>query len=523
MNEQNQSKSAFKPVGILLALTATNCLFAKEAPKKLNIIYIMSDDHSYQTISAYDKRYINTPNIDRIANEGMLFKNGYVSNSISGPSRAVLLTGKFSHENGFITNSDHFDGSQQTFPKLLQNAGYQTAIIGKCHLDSSPTGFDYWNILPEQGIYYNPNFIEMGKKVKYPGYVTDITTDLAFDWLSNKRDKSKPFCMLLHNKAPHRTWMPNLKHLGDFDSINLPIPDNFYDNYGGRDGAAHQKMSIDRDMNLIYDLKMADKEGEIASNQTGLDRNGRAILNSLTPEQRNIWDKYYYPIIADFKARKLVGKELAEWKFQRYMKDYLSCIKSVDENIGRLFEYLKENDLLENTVIIYTSDQGFYMGEHGWFDKRFIYEESFRTPLLIRLPNGMGTMGNTTVFAQNIDNAPTILNLAGVAIPKDMQGKSLVPILKGHSQRNFRKALYYHFYESFDDHSVSKHYGIRDKRYKLIHFYDPIDAWELYDLKLDPSEMTNVYNNPAYSQVVKEMKIKLKKLQLKYKDPIVNQ
>lgn len=504
----------------LLALSVAGPLSAQKTPQKLNVIYIMTDDHSYQTISAYDKRYISTPNIDRIAQEGILFRSAYVTNSISGPSRACLLTGKFSHLNGFRSNSDSFDGSQQTFPKLLQKAGYQTAIVGKWHLVSNPTGFDYWNILPGQGIYYNPDFIEMGEKRNYEGYATDITTDLALDWINNKRDKDRPFCLLLHHKAPHRTWMPDLKHLGMFDNKDFPLPSNYFDDYRGRDGAAHQKMSIIKDMNVVYDLKMADKEGEIKTDNPGLDRAGRNMLNTMNAQQRVVWDAYYNPIIEEFKAQNRSGNELAKWKFQRYLKDYLACIQSVDENIGRLFDYLEKNGLLENTVIIYTSDQGFYMGEHGWFDKRFIYEESFRTPLLIRMPQGMGKTGETSLFVQNIDNAPTILDLMGVTIPEDIQGVSLVPILKGTKVKKWRKSLYYHFYESTDDHAVSKHYGVRTEKYKLVHFYDPIDTWEMYDLKNDPEEMKNIFHDPSYGKALADMKKELERLKKQYRDPV---
>lgn len=508
-------------LGILATVGMTgfsSCSEVQKSTKPLNVIYIMTDDHSYQTISAYDSRYINTPNIDRIANEGVLFDNAFVANSISGPSRACLLTGKFSHINGFIDNASVFDGSQQTFPKLLQKAGYQTAIVGKWHLESEPTGFDYWNILPGQGIYYNPDFIEMGQDKKYDGYVTDITTDLAMDWMSNKREKNKPFCLLLHHKAPHRTWMPNLNDLGEFDSTEFPLPATFYDDYNGRNGAANQKMSIIKDMNLIYDLKMADKEGEVKTDNPGLDKAGRDMPNTMNPEQREEWDAYYNPIIENFKSRKMTGNELAEWKFQRYIKDYLGCIRSVDDNIGRLFEYLEKNGLLENTVIIYTSDQGFYMGEHGWFDKRFMYEESLRTPLMIRMPKGVGVRGKNSQMVQNIDNAPTILDMMGVEIPDDIQGASMLPMLKGESTDDWRKSIYYHFYESQDDHQVSNHYGVRSERYKLMHFYDPIDAWEMYDLESDPNEMKNIYNDPSYADVREQMHTELKRLKEKYKD-----
>lgn len=499
----------------------TSCNEGAKGKKPLNVIYIMTDDHSYQTISAYDKRYIDTPNLDRIAREGMLFRNAYVANSLSGPSRACLMTGKFSHANGFTDNSCVFDGSQQTFPKLLQEAGYQTAIVGKWHLVSDPTGFDYWNILPGQGIYYNPDFIEMGEKRKYEGYATDITTDLALEWMDGKRDKDKPFCLLLHHKAPHRTWMPNLKDLGEFDGNDFPLPDTFFDDYAGREGAAHQKMSIIKDMDVVYDLKMADREGEITTGTPWLANAGRGMLNTMNEGQRAVWDAYYDPIIADFKSRSMSGEELADWKFQRYMKDYLGCIRSVDDNVGKVLKYLEDNGLLENTVVIYTSDQGFYMGEHGWFDKRFMYEESFRTPLMVRMPGGKAPKGaESPMFVQNIDNAPTILELMGVDVPADMQGASFVPILEGKEPGNWRKSLYYHFYESNDEHAVSKHYGVRTDKYKLIHFYDPIDVWEMYDMTNDPEEMKNVYEDPGYAETLEEMQTELKRLKELYQDPV---
>lgn len=494
----------------------------KAESKPLNIIYIMTDDHSYQTISAYDGRYNNTPNIDRIANEGTLFSNSFVGNSISGPSRAMMLTGKHSHKNMFKSNSDKFDGSQQTFPKILQESGYETAVVGKWHLVTDPTGFDYWNILIGQGDYYNPNFKEMGEITKKEGYATDLTTDIALNWLDNRDDKEKPFALLLHHKAPHRTWMPNLDDLGMYDDKDFELPDNFFDDYQGREGAKNQKMSIVKDMNEIYDLKMADKEKEIVTTQRTLDGVGRGILNTMNAEQRARWDEYYDPIIDKFKNDKLSGEELANWKFQRYMKDYLSCIHSVDQNVGRVLKYLEENDLLDNTVIIYTSDQGFYMGEHGWFDKRFMYEESFRTPLLVRMPNTYKQPKKVEQLVQNIDYAPTLLDIAGVNVPNDIQGESFLPLLNNSKNKDWRKSIYYHFYESTDEHAVSKHYGVRNERYKLIHFYDPIDAWELYDLQSDNNEMNNLYDNPKYKEVQLELINELKKLQEQYDDPIRN-
>jgi len=506
---------------ILFGLSVVASLSAvaqqKDAVKRpMNILYIMSDDHSYQTISAYDRRFINTPNIDRIANEGVIFTNSFVANSISGPSRACMLTGKHSHKNGFTDNSKVFDGSQQTFPKLLQQVGYQTAIVGKWHLSSNPTGFDYWNIVTGQGDYYNPDFIDNGKKRKIEGYATNIITDLAIDWLDNIRDKSKPFCLLLHNKAPHRTWMPDTCDLGAFDNVQFPIPDNFYDKYEGRMAASSQEMSIIKDMDIVYDLKMSDHENEIHSGH--LEQYGRQLYKRMNEAQRKAWDTYYDPIINDFKAKKLTGKELAEWKYQRYMHDYLSVIRSLDRNVGRVLKYLEDSGMLENTLVVYTSDQGFYMGEHGWFDKRFMYEESFRTPLVMRFPGGM--KGKIPQLVQNIDYAPTFLELAGVSVPKDIQGVSLLPLLEGQHPKNWRKALYYHYYEYPAEHAVKRHYGIRTDRYSLMHFYNDIDVWELYDLQNDPENMHNLYGQPRYNGITKSLMKDLRRLQKQYDDPI---
>lgn len=491
----------------------------EEVEKPMNVVYIMCDDHSYQTISAYDRRYMQTPHIDRISKEGARFTNSFVANSLSGPSRACMLTGKHSHANGFTDNTTTFDGSQQTFPKLLQQAGYQTAMIGKWHLVSEPTGFNYWDILIGQGDYYNPRFIKNGEKVQREGYATNIVTDLALDWMENKREKEKPFCLFIHHKAPHRTWMPDLCDLDLYDDVVYPLPENFYDKYEGRIPASKQEMSIIEDMDLVYDLKMADKENEIHTT-TGLEQGGRAMYNRLNPEQKAAWDKHYDPIIKKFKEAKLTGKALAEWKYQQYMHDYMRVIHSVDRNVGRVLEYLEKNGLLENTMIVYTSDQGFYMGEHGWFDKRFMYEESFRTPLLVRLPGGK--KGDIDAMVQNIDYGPTILDLAGVKTPSDMHGVSFLPLLKGKKVPGWRNSLYYHFYEYPAEHAVRRHYGVRTDRYKLIHFYNDIDCWELYDLKKDPMEMNNIFGKPDTEKITKELKKEMLKLQVRYDDPIRN-
>ena len=492
---------------------------AQAQKKPMNIVYIMSDDHSYQTISAYDNRFISTPNIDWIANHGTKFQESFVANSLSGPSRACMLTGKHSHANGFTDNSKTFNGGQQTFPKLLQMAGYQTAMIGKWHLTSLPTGFNYWDILIGQGDYYNPDFLCNGKKLQRPGYVTNIIADLAIDWMENKRDKSKPFCLLMHNKAPHRVWNPDTCDLDLYNDVVYPLPKTFYDDYKGRLAAQKQKMSIIKDMDLVYDNKMADHENEIHTN-TGLEPWGRANYQRMTPSQRAQWDRHYDPIIRKFKEDKLSGKALAEWKYQRYMHDYMRVIHSVDRNVGRVIDYLREKGLLENTLIVYTSDQGFYMGEHGWFDKRFMYEESFRTPLLIYFPGGKQQTCNEMV--QNIDYAPTFLDLAGANIPKDIQGVSLLPLLKGKHPKGWRSSLYYHYYEYPAEHSVCRHYGIRTKRYSLMHFYNDIDSWELYDLQKDPAQMHNIYGQPGTEKLTGKLKKQLQNLQVKYDDPIRN-
>ena len=494
------------------ALPIVSCK-EKVEEKRMNILFIMCDDHSYQTISAYDNRYISTPNIDRIAGDGVKFVNSFVANSLSGPSRACMLTGKHSHTNGFTDNTRSFDGSQQTFPKLLQKSGYETAVIGKWHLVTEPTGFDHWDILIGQGDYYNPTFINNGEKVQRKGYATNITTDLAIEWLDNGRDKQKPFCLLLHHKAPHRTWMPDTCDFKLFSDKEFALPENFYDNYEGRVAAASQEMSIVKDMDLVYDLKLADKENEIHSNEN-LEKVGRHMYNNMDAAQKAAWDAHYDAVIADFKKLGLTGKALDEWKFRQYMRDYLRVITSIDRNVGRVLDYLKESGLEDNTLVVYTSDQGFYMGEHGWFDKRFMYEESFRTPLLMRLPGG--AKGEATELVQNIDYAATFLDVAGVDIPQDIQGVSLLPLLKGEKSIEGRDALYYHFFEYPAEHMVKKHYGVRTDRYKLIHFYDDIDAWELYDLEKDPSEMNNIYGKEGTEAITAELKKRLVELQKEY-------
>ncbi len=499
-------------------MTACQDKNQEQTQKPFNIVYIMADDHTAQMMSCYDTRYANTPNLDRIARDGVLFTNSFVANSLSGPSRACMITGKHSHKNGFYDNSHCvFDGSQQTFPKLLQQAGYQTALIGKWHLESLPTGFDYWTIIPGQGNYYNPEFITSANDtIQEHGYLTNIITDKSIDWLENQRDKNKPFCILIHHKAQHRNWMADTCNLSLYEDKTFPIPDTFYDDYEGRPAAAAQEMSILKDMDLIYDLKMIGAEGKERFTES---YNG--LLARMDAEQRAAWDEFYNPIIEDFKKQNLKGKQLYEWKFQRYMRDYLKTLKSLDDNVGRVLDYLDKAGLAENTLVVYTSDQGFYMGEHGWFDKRFMYEESFHTPLLMRLPGGK--KGKIDQMVQNIDYAPTFLELAGAPIPDDIQGVSLLPLLKGENPTDWRTSLYYHYYEYPAEHMVKRHYGVRNDRYKLIHFYNDIDEWELYDLQEDPYELNNIYANPAYHDVKKQMQHELDSLQILYDDPIREQ
>ncbi len=481
---------------------------ADSSKKRPNIIIIVSDDHAYQAISAYGNKLMQTPNIDRIAKEGVLFNKGYVTNSICGPSRAVILTGKYSHKNGFKDNENSsFDGSQDTFIKQLKASGYQTAWIGKWHLETQPQGFDFWQILPGQGQYYNPDFYMMdGTKKQSDGYVSDVIEGVSENWLDN-RDQDKPFCLVIGHKATHRTWVPDGQDMGKFDHVTFPLPANFYDEYKNREAAKVQDMSISKTMRMGYDLKVFDDVNEA---------NKEGNIARMNQEQRQKFDAYYDPIAVDLKKRNLSGKELIEWKYQRYMRDYLSTAVSLDRNIGRTLDYLDKNDLTKNTIVIYLSDQGFYLGEHGWFDKRFIYEESFRTPMMMRYPGVVkpGTVLND--FVMNLDIAPTMLDAAGVVIPKDEQGQSMLPLFKDRKAKG-REVMYYHYYEN-GEHSVSPHFGVRTKRYKLVRFYKRVSSWELYDLQKDPNEMNNVYGHKSYKKITEAMDIKLHKLIDQYDD-----
>lgn len=470
--------------------------------KRPNIIFIFSDDHAYQAISAYGSQLAQTPNIDRIAREGVLFTHAMVTNSICGPSRATLLTGKYSHKNGYPLNEQKFDVNQTLFPRLLQENGYQTAWIGKWHLGNLPQGFDYWRILPGQGNYYNPDFISKEDTARIPGYVTNIISDLSFNWLNN-RDTSKPFMLVIGEKATHREWLPDLQDLGAYDNVTFPLPETFHDDYKGRDAAGHQDMTVDKTMRLMEDLK-------VHVDYT------KSFFRRFTPDQQRPFAAYYDGITREFDSLHLTGDALVQWKFQRYLKDYLSTARSLDRNIGRILHYLDSTGLAANTVVIYASDQGFYMGEHGWFDKRFMYEESLRTPFMIRYPGVVKPGTRNDAFLLNIDWAPGILDMAGVKVPADMQGKSFVPLLKG--DKGWRNAMYYHYYEFPQPHHVSPHFGIRTAQYKLIRFYGAEHGWELFDMKKDPVEVNNLYGRKGYEQITAKLKVQLKQLILQYDD-----
>ncbi len=462
----------------LLCLLALFCVSfftqaAEAKPQRPNIVFIMSDDHAAHAISAYGSKVNKTPNIDRIAKEGMRFSNCFVVNSICTPSRAAILTGKYSHING-VPVFNRFDGSQWTVAKELQKAGYHTGMIGKWHLQSDPTGFHYWNILPGQGRYHDPVFIEMGKTNKFKGgYATDLIADFAIDFM-DKRPKDQPFFLMCHHKAPHRPWEPDAKHAKLFENVEILEPATFNDDYKNRSAAATEAtMRIDRDLTPT-DVKQTPPSG-------------------LSPA------------------------ELKHWKYERYMRDYLACIASVDDNVGRILDYLEKNGLSKNTIVIYTSDQGFFLGDHNWFDKRFMYEESLRMPFLIRYPEKIAAGKVNDGMILNVDFAPTFLDYVGVTAPKEVQGRSIAPLLQGKTPKDWRTSMYYRYYHYPADHKVQPHYGVRNERYKLI-FFNRINQWELFDLQKDPQELKSVYGDPNYADVQKKMLAELNRLRAELND-----
>ena len=465
-----------------------------------NILFIFTDDHALNAISAYGgplSKIAPTPHLDRIAQEGMLFNQCLVTNSICAPSRAVVLTGKFSHLNGQLTNKNVFDGSQQTVPKLLNKVGYQTAIVGKWHLKSTPTGFDHFEVLKGQGQYYNPMLFTNGRNINHIGYTTDIITDQALDWLE-KRDTEKPFFLMCQHKAPHGKWEPALRHLNKFEDIKIPEPPTLFDDYSGRSPASAQ-----------HQMGIADHIGE--------KRLMLSYASKFTLAQFEKFDQAFRPKNEAFRKAGLTGKDRTRWHYQRYIKNYLRCVKAVDENIGRMLDYLDRRELTENTIVIYSSDQGFWLGEHGWFDKRWMYEESLHTPLLVRWPNKIKPQSKTDLLVSNLDFAPTFLELAGAKPEKEMQGKSLIAILKGANPKDWRKTHYYHYYEA-GGHGVPVHYGVTDGQQKLIRFPDKkLNTWEYFDLEKDPMEMKNLYADKSCSANIQSMKKELHRLRKLYK------
>jgi arylsulfatase A-like enzyme len=524
-NEKCKMKNAKMPIehfGLFilhLAFSAilTTVVFGAARP---NILFIMADDHGWQAVSAYGSRVNRTPSIDRIAAEGVRFDRCYVTNSICGPSRACILTGKYSHKSGYYDHYSRFDGSQQTFPKLLQAAGYQTAIIGKWHLGNDPQGFDYWDVLPGQGQYYRPDFISANGRRAVPGYVSEVITDEAIDWLKNKRDAERPFMLMVHHKAPHRPWQPAPSKLAKYERRTFQKPDTLLDDYAHRGTAAKVAEMRIGQMVPNSDVKLWKETDEPR----------KFLFNRMSETERAAWERYVDPRLGAFEATMkrrggqspfapqtpqkgtVPDEARTRWFYQLYMRDYLACVESVDDSVGELLDYLDESGLAENTVVVYTSDQGFYLGEHGWFDKRFMYEQSLRTPLVVRWPGEVKPGSVEGRIVSNLDFAETFLELAGADVPDDMQGRSFVPLLRGGAPDDWRTAFYYHYYEGFErEHKVHKHEGVTTGRAKLIHFY-PIEEWELYDLEKDPHEMMNVYGQPEYAKAQAELHAELERL-----------
>jgi len=506
------------------ALSLTSISTASAASKKPNILFIFSDDHALNAISAYGGRLAKvapTPNIDRIAREGAIFNNSFCANSICGPSRACILTGKHSHKNGFLDNrKSGLDQSQWTLPKALKELGYTTAIFGKWHLGVRPVGFDKWEVFPGQGDYYNPELIQMdGKKKKFHGYSTDIVTQKAINWLDG-RDKSKPFLLMCQHKAPHRNWAPALRHLDSFNGVTIPEPGSLFDNYDNRSKTLKgNAMEIDRHFFWDYDLRVRKEEAK------GVKLPGRFSIGAkqykrMDKAQRKVWDAHFGPLnkvfLKDYQDGKINKKELVKWRYQRYLRMYLATVKGVDESVGTLLKYLDDHDLTKNTIVIYSSDQGFYLGEHGWFDKRWMFEESLKMPFIIRWPGVVNPGSRPEGMIQNIDYAPTFIDAAGGSIPKEVQGISILPILKDPSKK-IRTSLYYAYYEG-GGHGVPKHFGVRTEKYKLF-FIPSTKEWQMFDLTNDPNEMVSVYNDPELAPVRKKLTDEYNRLRKVYDAP----
>lgn len=497
-----------------IALSIVVLIATAAVAKQPNILFVFSDDHSPRAIGAYGSKINQTPNLDRIAKEGAVFRNSFCANSICGPSRACILTGKHSHINGFLRNGNRFDGSQTTFPKLMQQAGYQTALIGKWHLSSDPTGFDFWEVLPGQGSYYNPDLLQMnGQRKHYDGYCTDIITENALGWLKENRDSDKPFMLMCQHKAPHRNWSPPPRYYDLYEGETIPEPDTLFDDYAGRSKLLKEnEMSIRNHFHWGHDMKF--KGENVMTQQFGPLQNGE--YRRMTEQQKAAWDAAYEPRNQDFLKRAQAGRlsdeEITKWKYQRYIKDYLRCIQAVDDSVGNLLDYLDEADLAKDTIVIYSSDQGFYLGEHGWYDKRWMFEESLLMPFLIRWPGVINPGVDSKALIQNIDYAPTFLDVAGADVPAEIQGRSMVAMLQnqGRPSATWRDAVYYAYYENAAVHNVPVHDGVRTERYKLM-FFPRTREWNLFDLETDPQELTSVHADADYAPI-------LAALQQRYRD-----
>jgi N-acetylglucosamine-6-sulfatase len=494
-----------------LAATVPAAWVVNAADQRPNIIFIFSDDHAVQAISAYGSQpeLNRTPHIDRLGTEGALFVNSFCANSLCGPSRACIQTGKHSHLNGFMRNGDRFDPTQTTFPKLLQAAGYQTAVIGKWHLGTDPVGYDYWEVLPGQGSYYNPDFLQMdGQRKRYTGYCTDIITERSLEWLKEASAKDQPFILMCQQKAPHRNWMPPKRHFDLFEEGELPEPGTLRDDYAGRSRLLKENQMMIRDhMRWGGDMKFHG-ENLFPEHFTGGGANGE--YNRMTAEQKAEWDAWYEPrnqaFIRRMKAGELSDDEVLQWKYQRYLNDYLKCIQAVDDGVGRILDWVDASGQADNTIVIYSSDQGFYLGEHGWYDKRWMFEESLKMPFLVRWPGVIPAGVKSTALIQNIDYGPTFLDLAGLPVPAEMQGRSMVPVFRnaGEAPSDWRDAIYYAYYENVSAHNVPMHDGIRTEQHKLMFFPRTLE-WQLFDLAKDPMEMASVHADPAYSGVLRAM------------------
>ena len=512
-------------INLLIQGSIGEQLFAQGQQKnRPNIIFIMADDHAYQAISAYGSQLIKTPNIDRIAKAGMLFTQASVTNSICAPSRATILTGKHSHLNGKIDNHFNFDTTNVTFPQLFQKAGYQTAMFGKLHFGNNPKGFDQFKILPGQGSYYNPDFItKKDGNIRVEGYVTDLITDMTIEWLDKERKADQPFMLMYLHKAPHRSWMMAERHMEEFTRLQFPEPATLFDDYKGRSSpVAEAEMNILRHMSWSGDNKIfPEVMDRLSIPEIGPDKQRfNAELGRLSEAQLARFREAFAHVNKEFETLypSMTNADKMRWKYQRYMQDYLGTIRALDENVGRLLDHLEANNLLKNTIIVYTSDQGFYLGEHGWFDKRFVYDESFKTPLLISWPERIKPGSRSDELVQNLDFAQTFLDASGIEAPTDMQGQSMIPILTGDSKKWKRDAVYYHYYEYPAEHMVNRHYAIVTRDYKLIHYYFVEDQWELIDRIKDPMELQNVYHDPAYRKIREDLHRRLEALRLHYQD-----